>query len=71
MAITVAQPAPAIPIAGNGPIPAISSGLSTMSSPTVSAMNFSGVFASPPPRRPIDSMTDRIVAGIAMNTTRR
>jgi hypothetical protein len=63
--------APAMPRRGNGPMPAISSGFSAMSSTTDRIMNLSGVCASPDPRRPMPSMTVIIEAGMATKITRR
>ena len=62
---------PAMPSLGNGPHPRISSGLNTMSMPTLSSMNSNGVRESPDPRSPIASITDSIENGIAMKITRK
>ena len=68
MIVEVAEPA--MPISGNGPKPAISIGLSTMSITTVTSMKISGVRASPVPRRPIVRITETIMNGIETNISR-
>ena len=70
-AAAVAAAEPAMPKAGIGPSPRISTGLRTRSMATLTIMKMSGVCASPAPRRPIMIMTLSSVAGIAMKMTRR
>ena len=69
--MTVAIAEPAIPIAGAGPSPRISTGLRMMSSTTLSPMNQSGVIESPDPRRPIIMRTMRKEAGVERKIRRR
>ena len=71
VAITMAQADPAIPSAGAGPRPRISTGLSATSSTVARIMNRSGVAASPDPRSPIAIIVVIVVTGLAMNTTCR
>ena len=70
-AIVVASADPAMPNAGIGPQPPISSGLSATSSTTEMIIMRNGVRASPAPRIDIDRITLIICAGMAMKITRK
>ena len=70
-AAAVAAAEPPIPMAGIGPSPRISTGLSTRSIATDRIMKINGVRASPVPRSPIIIMTLSSEAGIATKMTRK
>ena len=69
--ISVAIAEPAMPILGNGPMPAMSSGFNTMSSSTAKAMKKNGVRESPAPRRMVMTKPSRLAAGTAAKMTSR
>jgi len=71
LAISVAVADPPMPMAGIGPTPRISSGLSPTSTTDPSAMNLSGVIESPVPRNAMVSSTVRKPGTIAMKMIRR
>ena len=62
---------PAIPSAGNGPMPRISSGLKITSSTTVRIVARIGVVASPAPRSPIATIIASTPNGIETMITRK
>ncbi len=71
LATPVDRPDPAIPICGKGPMPKMSSGLSTTSSATASSRNKNGVRASPAPRSTAETKVNRYRNGIDRNSMRR
>ena len=64
-ATSVAQAEPAMPSAGKGPIPKISTGFSTMSSATDTIRKRNGVRESPAPRRAAVRKANAYSVGIA------
>ncbi len=69
--ISVDMAEPAMPSSGNGPMPRISSGLSTISSTTASAMKMKGVRESPAPRSTVITKESRFIIGTATKMMRR
>lgn len=69
MSVEVAEPA--MPSSGKGPMPRISSGLSTTSSTTASAMKTNGVRESPAPRSTVMTKDRRFIIGTATKMMRR
>gem|GEM_PF-4229442 len=67
----VAQAEPAMPSAGKGPRPKISSGFSAISSTTASSRKRNGVRASPAPRRAALKKAKAYSSGMARKITRR
>ena len=69
MSVAVAEPA--MPIAGMPNQPRMKTGLSPLSSTTLSTVNHNGVIESPTPRSAMPSSTSSIVAGRPRKMTRR